>query len=198
MTFNQFTPLHPARFRRPFLLSIGLGLLVLLLLPFKAGAQVTPVVFSFTNPAPITINNGYTNATPCPSSIQVPALPGTLQNVTVTLFGLSDVQSYSIEILLTGPTNQGVDLMSDAGNELVTNATVTIADAGVPFPAGEITSGTYQPSGVSYPSGTAFPFYSPLTWRTPPTNWPGSSVRPLLAPGVYPSITGIINPTPTL
>ena len=117
-----------------------------------------------------------------------------MQNVTVTLFGLSDVQSYSIEILLTGPTNQGVDLMSDAGNGLVTNATVTIEDAGVPFPGGEITSGTYQPSGASYPSGTAFTF-GPFSWRTLPTNWPALSERPWPALGVCMSITWIINPT---
>jgi hypothetical protein len=161
MNSNQTTPVRPAGLRRPFLVSIAFGLL-LLLPPPNAGAQATPVVFSFTNAAPITINNGFSDSTPFPSTIQVPALPGTLQNVTVTLFGLSDDQSYSIEILLTGPTGQGVDLMSEAGDGLVTNATVTIADAGEPFPAGVITSGAYQPSGASYASGTAFPFYSPF------------------------------------
>ena len=133
MNPNQITPVRPAGLRRPFLVFFAFGLL-LLLSPTRAGAQVTPVVLSFTNPAPITISNGFSDSSPFPSSIQVPALPGTLQNVTVTLFGLSDVQSYSIEILLTGPTGQGVDLMSEAGDGLVTNATVTIADAGLPFP----------------------------------------------------------------
>ncbi len=161
MNPNQITPVRPAGLRRPFLVFFAFGLL-LLLSPTRAGAQVTPVVLSFTNPAPITISNGFSDSSPFPSSIQVPALPGTLQNVTVTLFGLSDVQSYSIEILLTGPTGQGVDLMSEAGDGLVTNATVTIADAGLPFPAGEIPSGAFQPSGASYASGTAFPYFSPF------------------------------------
>jgi hypothetical protein len=161
MNPNQITPVRPACLRRPFFVFIAFGLL-LLLWPCKAGAQATPVVFSFTNAAPITIINGFSDSSPFPSTIQVPALPGTLQFVTVTLFGLSDDQSYSIEELLTGPTGQGVDLMSEAGDGLVTNATVTIADVGVPFPAGEITSGTYQPSGASYASGTAFPYYSPF------------------------------------
>ena len=160
MNPNHIIPVRPAPFRRWFFVSIAFGLL--LLPPPKAGAQAAPVIYSFTNSTPITINNGFTDSSPFPSAIQVPVLPGVLQDVTVTLFGLSDVQSYSIEMLLTGPTGQGVDLMSDAGNGLVTNATVTITDYASPFPAGRITDGYYLLSGAAQPSGTAFPAYSPF------------------------------------
>jgi hypothetical protein len=162
MNPNPIIPVRPARFRRWFLVSMAFGLL--LLPPPKAGAQATPVVYSFTNSTAITINNGFNGsfASPYPSTVQVPALPGVLQSVTVTLFGLSDFQSYSIDMLLTGPTGQGVDLMSQAGNGLVTNATVTIGDDGAQFPDREITSGTYQLSGYANPSGMGFSITSPF------------------------------------
>ena len=167
MNPNPIIPVRPARFRRWFLVSMAFGLL--LLPPPKAGAQATPVVYSFTNSTAITINNGFNGsfASPYPSTIQVPALPGVLQSVTVTLFGLSDVQSYSIEMLMTGPSGQGVDLMSDAGSGLVTNATVTITDYASPFPSGRITGGYYQLSGAAQPSGTAFPAGSPIGPQEP-------------------------------
>ena len=123
MNPNQITPVRPACLRRPFFVFIAFGLL-LLLWPCKAGAQATPVVFSFTNAAPITIVDFLSDATPFPSPIPVPALPGVLQSVTVTLYGLSDLSSGGIEILLAGPSGQAVDLMNLAGSGLVTNADI--------------------------------------------------------------------------
>jgi spore maturation protein SpmB len=149
----------PARPCRQLSTAIGLGCLLALLLPSKAGADGSPTVLSFTNANAITINDGFTDATPFPSSIQVPALPGALQSVTATLYGLTDPQTFSIEILLTGPSGQGVALMCDAGNGAASDATITIADGAGLFPSGAITTGTYQPSGTS---GNAFPSYSTL------------------------------------
>ena len=130
-----------------------------LLLPSPADADGGPTVLSFTNASAITINDGFADATPFPSSIQVPALPGVLQSVTATLYGLTDPQTFSIEILLTGPSGLGVALMCDAGSGAASNATITIADGAALFPSGIITTGTYQPSGTS---GNSFPSYSPL------------------------------------
>jgi len=149
----------PARSWRRFFSAIGLGCVLALLLPRPVDADGGPTVLSFTNASAITINDGYTDATPFPSTIQVPALPGALQSVTATLYGLTDPQTFSIEILLTGPSGQGVALMCDAGNGAASNATITIADGAALFPSGIITTGTYQPSGTS---GNPFPSYSPL------------------------------------
>src|ERR1039458_8090142 len=161
MNFNHITPAHPARSRRRLFLPIGLGFLLLLLLPFKAGADGTTTVLSFTNAAPITIVDFLSDATPFPSPIPVPALPGVLQSVTVTLYGLSDLSSGGIEILLAGPSGQAVDLMNLAGSGLVTNADISFADNAASFSGGTITSGTFRPSGTDFPFGS--PFYQAAT-----------------------------------
>ncbi|MGA2542960.1 MAG: hypothetical protein ABSG78_15525 [Verrucomicrobiota bacterium] len=161
MNFNQITAAHPARARRPFFLSAGFGCLLLLLHPLQAGADGTPTVLSYTNTAPITIVDFLSDASPFPSTNAVPALPGVLQSVTVTLYGLSDPSSGGIEILLAGPSGQAVDLMNLAGSGLVTNATITFADLATPFSGGTITSGTFQPSGTDFPGNS--PFYQQVT-----------------------------------
>ncbi len=161
MNFHQITPARPARPRRPFFHSLGFGCLLLLLFAPRADADGTPIVLSFTNPAPITIVDFLSDASPFPSTIPVPALPGVLQSVTVTIYGLSDPSAGGIEILLAGPTGQGVDLMNLAGNGLVTNATITFADNATPFSGGTIISGTFQPSGTDFPFGT--PLYQENT-----------------------------------
>ena len=161
MNFNQITPARPARSRRPFCPAIPFGLLLLLLLPPPAGADGAPVVLSFTNATSIAINDGYADASPFPSTIQVPALPGMLQSVTATLYGLTDPETSIIEILLAGPSGQAVNLMCRAGAGPASGATITLADSAVPFPNGTITSGSYQPSGDPG-SGNNFPTYSPF------------------------------------
>jgi len=76
-------------------------------------------VFSFTNGAPITINDatasGASAATPYPSSITVDGLSGTISNVTVTLRGYRHSWPDDVDVLLVGPGGHKVLLMSDAG-----------------------------------------------------------------------------------
>ena len=166
MKFSPIPPVRPACPFRQFFLSIGSGLLLLLLLVFPAGAQITPTIVSFTNAYPITILDGNSYSFPSPSTIQVPPLPaGELQSVTVTLYGLSDPSTASILMELAGPTNSGqvVELMWLSGNGPATNATITIADSAAPFPGdASLTTGSYQPSmNASFPpdpTGADFPF----------------------------------------
>ena len=164
MNFNQITSAHPARWRRRFFVSASFGLLLLLLLlPPNAGAGGAPTVLSFTNTTPIIIytqdDNSFGVASPFPSTNQVPSLPGALQSVTVTLYGLTDPDTASIDLLLVGPSGQAVDLMDAAGSEPAGGATVTIADSGaaLPGPGGTLTTGTYQPSGNPFPTYVPFP-----------------------------------------
>jgi hypothetical protein len=163
MNFSQIIPAHPARSRRPFCPAIAFGLLLLLLQPLAAGAGGTPIVLSFTNTSAITINDGYANGSPFPSTIQVPALPGVLQSVTATLYGLTTPDTSPIEILLAGPaaSGQAVDLMLDDGSGPASGATITFADSAAPFPNGTINSGSYQPTGIPFPYFS--PFYQEVT-----------------------------------
>jgi hypothetical protein len=150
MSFHQITPAHPARPCRRFFLAAAFGFL--LLLPRNAAADGAPLVVSFTNATTLTNVDIYTNASPFPSTIQVPTLAGALQSVTVTLYGLTDLDTSGIEILLLGPSGQAVDLMYETSSGAATNVTLTIADAAAPF-AGEgatLTNGAYQPSGVPF------------------------------------------------
>jgi hypothetical protein len=149
MNFHQIIPAHPARSRRRSFLAIGLGSLLPLLLSPNAGAGGATAVLSFTNATPIIINDGDANGSPFPSTIQVPALPGALQSVTVTLYGLTTPNTGPIEILLAGPaaSGQALELMRNEGSGAASGATITLADSAAPFSSGTITTGTYQPSG---------------------------------------------------
>jgi hypothetical protein len=157
MTLSHHPLSTPARSTGAVILLFA-GLLPLLL-PINSGAQVTPVVLSFTNSTPITIYSGNSDSSPFPSSISVPALPGTIQDVSATLLGLCDAQCYSIELLLMNPSSQGIALMSSSGLGLVTNAIVTFDDSGAYMPLGFIGSTTYLPAGAT---GGSFPYYSPF------------------------------------
>ena len=167
MNFNPIPPARPARLCRQFFLSIGSVFLLLLLLALPAGAQVTPIIVSFTNANPITIVDDNSYSSPSPSTIPVSSssLPaGVLQSVTVTLYGLSDPSTASILMELAGPTNSGqvVELMWLSGDGLATNATITIADSAAnSFPSDtSLTTGSYQPSTIAFsqppPDGNDF------------------------------------------
>jgi len=170
MNCNAITPARQARPRRQ---CAGFGWLLLpllLILPFQAGAGGAPIVLSYTNSTPITINDGYSDASLYPSTIQVPPLPGALQSVTVTLYGLSEPDTSGIELLLTGPSDvtgppdvagPNVDLMCRAGSGPATNAILTLEDDAQPFPDTTLISGAYQPSGDPS-SDNPFPGYSPF------------------------------------
>ncbi len=163
MNFIRIAPTRPARSRGRFAGIGRLLLSLLLLLPLKAGAGGgAPVVFSFTNATLITNTDIYSYATPYPSTIQVPPLPGALQSVSVTLYGLTDPDTSGIEMLLAGPEGTNgptVDLMCEAGSGPAGGITLTLADSGNPFPTSTpLVSGTYLPSGDTN-SEDSFPFY---------------------------------------
>src|SRR4051794_312939 len=74
----------------------------------KASAAV------FTNPARITIPNSGT-ATPYSSNITVSGLSALIQDIDVSIFGLTHTFPDDLDILLVGPGGQKVLLMSDTG-----------------------------------------------------------------------------------
>jgi hypothetical protein len=160
----------PVRAARPPLQLAGFGLLlVLLLLPLKAGAGGgTQVVLGFTNTTPIANADVYTYSTPYPSSIQVPPLPGVLQSISVTIYGLTDPDTSGIEMFLAGPEGTNgptVDLMSSAGSGPVSGINITFSDDGNPFSSDTLTTGAYLPSGDTNSENlipVPFPWYSPF------------------------------------
>jgi hypothetical protein len=166
MNSGPTTTARPSAARRLFL-SIGFGFLFLLPGPLHPAAEAATIVLSFTNTSLITITDAYSQGTliPSQSTIQVPALPGALQSVAITLNDFSAPGPVYIEMMLVGPSGQAAELMCNAGDytNLTTNAIITIADSGQLFPTtGAIPSGTYQPSDFNSDSGNQFPFYSPF------------------------------------
>ena len=173
MNFNPIHVFRPAGWPRRLIVSTGFGLFLLLAgLPQGAQAGGTTNIVSFTNTdGAITIENDYTDATPYPSANLVTGIAGTLQKVTVTLYGLSDPSPSGIDILLAGPaaSGQAVELMYNAGayDVAVANLTITVDDtAAQPFPTDgitQITNGAYQPSGVMGESYNLDPPAPPAT-----------------------------------
>ncbi|MGA1870349.1 MAG: DUF2341 domain-containing protein [bacterium] len=86
-------------------------------------------------------------AAPYPSTITVPAMAGAVTKVTVTIEGLSHTYPDDIDMLLVGPGNQRVMLMSDMGGGVdIVNFTLTFDDSAVDdIPGNSIASGTYKP-----------------------------------------------------
>ena len=110
---------------------------------FTGGAPVT-----FSNAASVTINQA-SSATPFPSSIGVSGVSGTLTKLTVTLASLSHSFPDDVDILLVGPHNEKVLLLSDAGGGgVASNLSLTFDDgAGAFVPdGGPLASGTFRPS----------------------------------------------------
>ncbi len=88
-------------------------------------------------------------ANPYPSTISVSGMAGTISQVTVTLFGLTHNCPDDLDIVLVGPTNANVLLMSDAGGcPDVSGVNLTISDsAASPLPNSTmLTTGTYSPA----------------------------------------------------
>lgn len=93
-----------------------------------------------------------TPSTLYPSTINVSGTNGTITGVTVTVNNLTHGRTSDLNVLLVGPNNQAVLLLSDAGRA-ATNATVTFNDAagsGVP-PNATISgpSGPYTPTNLA-------------------------------------------------
>jgi len=86
----------------------------------------------FASTSGITINDN-SRATPYPSTIDVRGVNGTVSNLTVTLTGFTHSFPDDVDILLVGPNNQGVVVLSDAGaggnaQSSLTNAWLTFTD----------------------------------------------------------------------
>ena len=115
---------------------------------FTLGTSSTTGTATFSNPAPITINDA-APATPYPSDITVSGLTDTVSKVTVTLTGITHTFPSDIDILLVGPSGQGMVVLSDVGGGFdITDVTITLDDAAgaqVPIP---IVDGTYWPADV--------------------------------------------------
>ncbi|OUB11268.1 hypothetical protein BK708_29670 [Bacillus thuringiensis serovar yunnanensis] len=113
---------------------------------------------TFSNSESIAINH-VGPATPYPSSIEVTGLCPSITKVTVTLKNMSHTYPDDIDILLVGPGEQTVILMSDAGSfNGINNVTLTFDDdALTPLPnETQIVSGTFKPT--NYVDGTeSFP-----------------------------------------
>jgi subtilisin-like proprotein convertase family protein len=107
----------------------------------------------YANTNPILINDsgntgGPAAATPSPSSITVSGTVGKIRSVKVTLLGLQHPRPKDLDILLVGPNNHRVMLMSDAGSEVaVSNVQMLFDDNGVVVPEfSALSSGTFRPS----------------------------------------------------
>jgi cysteine-rich repeat protein len=88
-------------------------------------------------------------ADPYPSNIPVSGLSGMVNNLTVTLNGLSHTYPSDISILLVGPQGQNLMIMSGAGDgDDINNVTLTFDDAAASMlpDVSQIASGTYKPS----------------------------------------------------
>jgi hypothetical protein len=164
---------------KPSVISLRLPSLfacfVLLAAVGSVQAQTNAVTMSFTNPAFIDIPPFQPVG---PVKIQVP-ISGTIQKVTVSIFGLTHSSPSDIQgIMVTGPdtnsptgdtdTNSvGVELMSSAGGgNSVSNVNLTFDDAATNMlPAnGQIVSGTNLES--VYIFGDYYPAPAPANYST--------------------------------
>jgi hypothetical protein len=149
------------------LLALGVAMV---LVPSSAMAA------SFSNPAPITINDypvamacstgpDAGQSTPYPSQIQVSGL-GNPTHVTATLHGFTHSYTADVRMLLVGPHGQSTELLSEVGgNSEVSGIDLTFDDAAAdPVPSPPV-SGTFKPTqditGCTLDPQTDFPSPAP-------------------------------------
>ena len=117
---------------------------------------------TFSNPAPITINDSPSNcltpplmpiqsqATPYPSRIQVSGLTSAVTDVNVTLTRFSHTSVADTRVLLVNPLGQSTLVLDQVGQgEPASNVTFTFDDSAsgpIPEPPAPIVSGTYLPT----------------------------------------------------
>lgn len=149
-----------------------------------AGALTTK---TFSNPAPITINDATTPGVPVAASpsplaitgvgvaaypvITTPPVPR--PTVSVTLHGVTHTSPADLDVRIVGPgSSSGVTLLDNAGGTTVPviDADLTFSSAGtttVPF-AGPMTAGVFQPSLYTEAGAHVWRFssppYAPGTW----------------------------------
>jgi hypothetical protein len=106
---------------------------------------------TFSNGTAIFIDSDFfppTPASPYPSNINVPALAGTVEKVTVQLSGFGHDRPEDVDILLVGPGGQNVVLLSDAGSLFaVSGRNLAFEDGFGQVPeSNPINSGTFRPT----------------------------------------------------
>ena len=137
---------------------------------FPLGAM-TATTISFTNPASIAVPASGTSGSgsPYPSTIAVAGFAGSLSKATVTLRGFTHTYPDDVDILLVGPSGQGVVLMSDCGGgNAASGLTLTFDDAAAATlpDSSALSSGVWHASNV----GTGDAFNSPAPSGTFGTN----------------------------
>jgi subtilisin-like proprotein convertase family protein len=134
--------------------------------PPPAGADVV----TGSNTAAIAVPAGGTTAgvaSPYPSPITISGMAGAVSDVNVTLTSFSHAIASDVDVLLVGPGNQSIVLMSDAKGNTgfpLNNATLTFDDsAAAQIPAtGAQGSGTFLPTNRDDASGPdTFPAPAP-------------------------------------
>jgi hypothetical protein len=115
---------------------------------------------TFSNPAPITINDFTLTdacstgpdgapATPYPSPVVVSGLPTQTIDVNASISGFSHGFPSDVRILLVGPQGQSAELFHEAGGSTsVSNVDLTFDDAAADTIPDPIVSGTYKPTQV--------------------------------------------------
>ncbi|MBN1888707.1 MAG: DUF11 domain-containing protein [Thermoflexales bacterium] len=114
--------------------------------PMPAGAFTSMLVF--TNQREIDIRS-MGRAQPYRTTLNLSSIPGAIQDITVTLHGLSHEYPADLGVLLVGPDERGVVLMGNAGGGVdAEDVTLAFNDAGIPLPlSGTLSSTvTYQPT----------------------------------------------------
>jgi len=113
----------------------------------------------------ITWGSGITSGkgTDYPSTVTVSGLTGNISHISVTLTNLKHTRPDDYDILLVGPTGQGVMIMSDACGTATVDLTLTFDDSAAALLSNSATpgcsSGTYRPSNFTGQTGDtdAFP-----------------------------------------
>ncbi|MEP6662022.1 MAG: reprolysin-like metallopeptidase [Verrucomicrobiota bacterium] len=129
---------------------------------FLLGGTVSQT-FSKTNTTAITIPD-VGPALLYPSTNFIAGAQGVITKVTVSLLGLTHTFPDDLDILLVGPNNQSVLLMSDAGGNFPISGINPLFDSilGSALPnSGQLVSTTYLPSNYDNNSSDSFPFPAP-------------------------------------
>jgi Ca2+-binding RTX toxin-like protein len=119
-----------------------------LVVPLAFGAPQAAAA-TFASSTPITIPDSGA-ATPYPSTINVPGIPGNVADVNVTLNGFTHACMSDVRFLLVGPGGQNSILLSTAGGYCsppIVNGVITLDDeAATSYPCDASPSGTFKPT----------------------------------------------------
>ena len=123
---------------------------------FIAIHQAAASTFTFTNPAPITIND-FGPASPYPATITISGLIAAILDINVVLNGLRHTFPTDIGVLLVGPGGQKVVLMDGVGGiNPITNVNLTFDDeAASGISTSAISSGSFKPTNA-FPGADSF------------------------------------------